>query len=340
MLFKNDAVARAQHNAVRNNVGWYKWTHDLLEVTGSDAVRFLDTLYVNSIAKTPIGRSKYTTALDENGNIIDDVIVFHMGEDYFWISTLYGPELMEWIDAKKGDLDVKYRDITYETDMYAVQGPKSRALMNKIVGEPIDDLKYFSIKDNTIGDVKVKIHRSGFTGELGYEIYCDPKDDPIVEKALTEAGVGFNAVKLTVLEVYVRGLAGEKGYVLRQDIFGLNPFEADMGWTVDMSKDFIGKTAIEKVKEEGPKRQLVGLEFDADSYNDINQGEIVRINGIKVGTITAVMYGYTIDKNIGYAVVEKAKVPIGSVVKVGDNKIPAKVVERIWYDPEGKRVRA
>lgn len=338
MLFKNDAVTRAQHNAVRNNVGWYKWTHDLLEVTGADAASFLDFLYVNSIAKTPIGRSKYTTMLDEEGRIIDDVIVFHMGEDYFWVSTLYLPELVEWIDGKKGDLDVKYRDITHETEMYAVQGPNSRALVNKIVGEPVDDLKYFSIKDNTIGGIKVKVHRSGFTGELGYEIYCDPKDNSIIEKALTEAGAEFNAVKVTVLEVMVRGLAGEKGYLLRQDVFGLNPFEADMGWAVDMSKDFIGKAATEKVKEEGPKRQLVGLEFDA--YNDINQGEIVRINGIKVGTVTAMMYGYTIDKNIGYAVVHRAVAPIGSEVRIGANKVPAKIVERIWYDPENKRPRA
>ena len=339
MLFKNDVVACAEHNAVRTNVGWYKWTHDLVEVKGSDAARFLDMLYVNSIAKTPIGRSKYTTGLDEEGKIIDDVIVFHMGEDYFWVSTLYAPELMEWINAKKGGMDVSYRDITYETDMYAVQGPNSRALLNKILGEPIDDLKYFAIVDNDIADSGVKIHRSSFTGELGYEIYCDPKDDPIIEKALIEAGAEFNAVKITTLEVYVRGLAGEKGYVLRQDIFGLNPFEADMGWAVDMSKEFIGKSATEKVKEEGPKRQLVGLEFDS-SYNDVNQGEKVRVNGIEIGYVTASMYGYTIDKNIGYAVVERAFAPIGTEVRIGSTRMPAKVVDRIWYDPEGKRPRA
>ena len=337
MLFKNDTVARAQHDAIRNNVGWYKWKHDLLEVTGADAANFLDFIYVNSIAKTPVGRSKYTTMLDEEGGIIDDVIVLHIGDDYFWVSTLYLPELVEWIDAKKGDLDVKYKDITSVTDMYAVQGPNSRALLNKIVGEPIDDMKYFGVKDNTIGGIKVKIHRSGFSGELGYEIYCDQKDSSIVEKALKEVGTEFGADKITVLEVIVRSIPGEKGYVLRQDILGLNPFEADMGWTVDMSKDFIGKAATEKVKEEGPKRQLVGLEFDA--YNDISQGEIIKINGIKVGKVTAAMYGYTIDKNIGYAVVDRAKAPIGAEAKVGINNVPAKIVDRIWYDAGNTRAR-
>jgi aminomethyltransferase len=337
MLFKDDKVARAQHDAVRNNVGWYRWTHDLLEVSGSDTASFLDTIYVNSIAKMPVGRTKYTTSLDEGGGIIDDVIVFHLGENYWWVSTLYGPELKEWIDAKKGDLDVKYRDIRDETEMYAVQGPNSRALMNKIVAESVDELKYFTIKDNTISGAKVKIHRGGYTGELGYEIYCSPNDVPVIEKALTKAGAEFKAVKLTTLEVYVRGLPGEKGYVLRQDILGLNPFEADMGWAVDMSKDFIGKAATEKVKEEGPKRQLVGLEFNG--YNDINQGELVRIKGLTAGVVTNMIYGFTIDKNIGYAVVEREKVPIGAEVQIGSNRIPAKVVDRIWYDPENKRPR-
>jgi aminomethyltransferase len=339
MLFKDNKVARTQHNAIRNNAGWYKWTHDLLEVTGADAAGFLDSIYVNSVAKAPIGRSKYTTMLDEEGRIIDDVIVSHIGENCFWVSTLYLPELVKWIDVKKGNFSVKYRDITHETEMYAVQGPASGAMVNKIVGESVDGMKYFSIKDNTIGKIKVKIHRSGFTGELGYEIYCKPKDDLAVEKALTEAGAEFKATKITVLEVAVRSVPCEKGFVLRQDIFGLNPFEADMGWAVDMSKEFIGKAAVAKVKKEGPKRRLVGLEFDT-SYNDINQGEIVKVNGVKVGTVTAAIYGYTIDKYIGYAVVDRVKALIGTEVKVGINNVPAKIVDRIWYDPEGKRARA
>ena len=314
MLFKDDAVARAQHDAIRNNVGWYNWTHDLLEVTGSDAAKFLDFIYVNSIAKMTIGRSKYTTMLNEGGTIIDDVIVFRMGENDFWVSTLYLSELVTWIDAKKGDLDVKYKDVTAKTTMYAVQGPNSRAMVNKIVSNPVDDMKYFSTKENTIGDVKVIIHRSGFTGELGYEIYSDTKDGPFIEKAIIEASSKFNAVKITVLEVMVRSIPGEKGYVLRQDLLGLNPFEADMGWTVDMSKNFIGKDVLVKVKEEGPKCQLVGIEFDA--YNDISQGEIVKVNGVKVGTVKAAMYGYTTDRNIGYAVVDKTKASIGAEVKV------------------------
>ena len=317
MLFKDDKVARAQHEAVRNNVGWFRWTHDLLEVTGADAAIFLDYIYVNSIAKTRIGRSKYTTMLNENGRIIDDVIVMRMGEEHFWISTLYLPELVRWIEEKKGDYKIAYKDLTDEMDMYAVQGPNSRVLLDKIADSPVDGLKYFAIKNGAVGEAKVTFHRSGFTGELGYEIFCSRKDSAVVNEALKTSGAELDAVNLDVLEVYVRGLAGEKGYVLRQDLLGLNPLEADMGWAVDWSKDFIGKDVLERVKEEGPKRQLVGLEIETDSYNDIDQGDLVKLYGIKVGFVTAVMYGYTVEKNIGYAVVDRKKASIGTDVKLG-----------------------
>lgn len=330
MLFKEDNVARAQHNAVRNNVGWYRWTHDLLEVTGADSTRFLDYIFVNSIAKAPVGRSKYTAMLNEAGQIIDDVIVTHMGENYYWISTLYVPEMKEWIDSHKGELDVAYRELTYDIEMYSIQGPKSLAMINRLVAMPVDSMKRFAMEENKIDDIAVKIHRSGFTGEDGYEIYCDTADTKAVEKAIQHVGKQFDAVELTVLEVYVRSLPVEKGFALRQDFYGLNPYEADLGWSVDLDKDFIGKEATKRIKEEGPKRKLVGLEFEAESYEDISQGERIRIHGSDVGLVRAALYGYTVDKIIGFAIIDAVKVNKGDRVEIGCNRSPAVIVEKRW----------
>ncbi len=330
MLFKEDQVARAQHAAVRNNVGWYRWNHDLVEVTGADATRLLDVIFVTSIATTPAGSSKYTTMLDEEGHIIDDVIVTRLGEQHYWVSTLYGPRLTAWLDRHKGDLDVEYREITREVAMVAVQGPNSRALVNRLADEPVDALKRFTIVDGKIGDMAVRIHRGGFSGELGYEIMCAMADLAALEAAIAQAGEELDAVHLTVLEVYVRGLPGEKGLPLRQDLYGLSPYEADLGWSVDLSKDFIGKEAALRVKEAGPQRKLVGLEFAAESYEDITQGERVRSNGVDIGLVRAIMYGYTIDKNIGFAVVRADKAVAGTPVQVGPNRSPAVIVERRW----------
>ena len=101
MLFREDSVARAQHQAVRENAGWYRWTHDLVEVKGKDALPFLDRLFVNNIAKADIGRTKYTTMLNEDGKIIDDTIVMHMGENLYWVSTLYAPQMVSWMRPRR-----------------------------------------------------------------------------------------------------------------------------------------------------------------------------------------------------------------------------------------------
>jgi len=330
MLFKNDQAARAQHNAVRTNIGWYKWTHDLVEVKGKDAAGFLDYLYVNAIAKAGIGRSKYTTMLNDAGQIIDDVIVTHIGEDYYWISTLYAPQLIAWMDQKKDGRDVTYQDITSEVDMYAVQGPNSRALINSLAAAPVDEMKRFMMIDSVIDGIAVKVHKSGFTGEEGYEIYCAMSDSGSIRNAIVNAGKALNAAELTILEVYVRSLPVEKGFALRQDLYGLSPYEADLDWSVDLSKDFAGKEAVLRVKEEGPQYKLVGIEYEAESYEDIAQRERVYYQGVDVGFVRAAIYGYTADKNIGFAVVESSKVPIGSKVTVGENHSPAKIVNRIW----------
>ena len=145
MLFREDKVARADADAIRKGVGFYRWTHDLVEITGRDALEVLQKIYISDISKVAVGRSKYTASLDENGEIIDDVIVMHMAEGLYWVSDLYGPRLLPWIKKHKGDADIHAKIITYDWDMYAVQGPDSLKAMNAMLDEPVDDLKRFGI---------------------------------------------------------------------------------------------------------------------------------------------------------------------------------------------------
>ncbi len=328
MLFKEDEVARAEALSVRENVGWYFWTHDLVEVTGQDAQAFLERLLVNRVANLEIGRGRYTTMLDENGTIIDDLVVTRRAADVFWLSTLYGPHACRWFDAhaREGE-DVAWQDITAGHYMYAVQGPASSAAMERLLGQSVEGLKRFEMIDATIGDVAVVVDRGGFTGELGYEIYCARKDNDAVREAI-EAAVG--APRLSVLEVYVRSLPMEKGMALRQDYFGLTPFEAGLGWSVHFDKDFIGKEALLAAQAEPLRRKFVGFELERESYEDIAQGEIVRKRGIPVGIARAFIYGYTVEKNIGFGIVDAERCPVGTRVKMGPNDSPAIVVEPKW----------
>lgn len=330
MLFKDDKAARAQHQAVRENAGWYRWTHDLVEVKGKDAEKFLDRLFVGAITRTPVGRTKYTTMLNEAGKIIDDTIVMHMEEDCYWVSTLYAPQFIKWADAHKDGAAVSYEDITKNVDMYAVHGPKSLEIMNSLLAAPVDGLKRFAVSENKAGDIPVHIHRSGFTGELGYEVYCRSEDTQAVEDAIRVACERFSAPELTILEVYVRSLPVEKGFALRQDMYGLTPYECGLDWSVSLDKDFIGKEALVKAKEEGPKYKLVGLEYLSESYEDIAQKEIVYRYGVPCGFVRAAIYGYTVEKNIGFAVIEAKKAVVGERVTVGSNDSPAVITEKCW----------
>lgn len=332
---KNDTLLRKEHEAIRNAVGYYDFTHKLLEVTGPDAQAFLNYIFVGFIGKAQIGSAKYSTMLNEDGIIIDDIIVFRVEEDVFWVSTLFIDELVAWFDTHKGTYDVSYQERTGITTMYAVQGPFSRTVLNKFLANPVDDLKYFHIEANAIGDVPVKIARSGYTGELGYEIYCHPDKAALVEKVLEENGKEFGIMKITT-DVIVTSLPREKGFVLMSDLAGTNPLEDGFDWTIDWDKDFVGKDALLKVKEEGAKRALLGFTVDDDDAEVAVDAEIKK-HGVTAGRVTVYTYGFTVEKNIGFALVDVDKATVGDKVEI--DGVSATLCERMFYDPTNSRTR-
>ena len=328
MLFKEDRLARLDAETIRKSVGWYRWTHDLVEITGLDALEVLEKIYVSNIGKVIPGKTKYTTMLDENGEILDDVIIMHMSEDIYWVSTLYGPRLIPWIAAHAEGKDVQARLITYDWDMYAIQGPESPAALEKLLDTTLMGMKRFSVTDSTIGGVAVYVHRSGFTGENGFEIYCAAEKAEEIRSAVSCAVEAVGGREIYTLEVYVRSIPMEKGFALKQDFKHLNPFECGLGWSVDLDKTFIGKEATLAIRD-NPRYQMVGLVFDRESTEDINIWERVYLYGVEVGRCAQAIYGYTVDKNIGFATI-RADIPEGTRVTVGPNNSPATVVSKVF----------
>ena len=201
-------------------------------------------------------------------------------------------------------------------------------IRDRLLDVPVDDLKRFQIVDATIAGIPVHVDRGGFTGELGYELYCSRSDSARISELLRSTGIR----ELQTLEVFVRSLPMEKGMALRQDYHFLTPFEANLGWSVHFDKkdDFIGRAALEKAQEEGPRFAFVGVEIERESYEDICQNEIVRKRGVPVGKCRQMIYGYTVDKNIGFAIVDAEKCPIGTKVTIGPNDSPAVIVAPKW----------
>lgn len=330
---KNDELRRIEHEAVRNSVGYYDFTHQVLDVKGKDAEDFLDKIFVNDIKNMKNTHALYTTMLNEEGKIIDDVIVFRLEADKFLISTLYIDKMIQWFGKFKNGYDVEYKNITDKLTMFAIQGPKSKELVNKIVDEDITDLKFFTIEDNSLGDIALMVAKAGFTGELGYELYVESDKKDILEEKIKE----FDLVNITS-DVIIGSLPGEKGYVLMSDLEGANPLEVGYGWTVAWDSDFIGKDALLKAKE-NVTRDLFGFELLEDG--EVEAGDTVLYDGKEIGKVTKFTYGYTLEKFIGYCMIEKDKAVEGKKVEIKTKagSLKAKLCDRVFYDKENKRVR-
>lgn len=321
-IYKYDDMKRKEHMAVRENVGWYLWTHQLVEVKGEDATVFLDKLFTKPIANLKVGKERYTTMLDENAEIIDDVVVFRLEEQKYWVSTLFATYMIVWMGKNQGDYKVEYANVTPQYHMYAVQGPKSRDMVNALVKENIDELKFFSFVDNEIDGLPVKINRAGFTGEkLGYEIYVAADKAEVMEEKLKAVGETFGAVEVTEFQIMAWTLPTEAGFYYMRDLRHTNPFEVGLEKGIGWDKDFIGKEALLKIKEEGPAREMLGFTVDeADIYiRSKHLGgprEAVYVDGEEVGRVSKLVYGYVKDTNIGYILAKKGALKIGDHIKI------------------------
>ena len=335
---KNDQNLRKDHENIRKHVGFYDFTHQLLEVQGKDSTKFLDYVFVNSIGKTKLKGAKYTTMLNEEAIIIDDVIVFRLEDSLYWVSTLFIDKMIEWFDKHKKDFDVDYKNITPSVAMWAVQGPDSKDVLNKMLGKNLDPMKFFSFEENTLADIDIWISRSGFTGELGYELYFDPKYGDLVRKELMEKGQDYQIAEIKT-DVILTSIPAEKGYVIMSDLEGLNPYEAGFDWSIHWDKDFIGKEALEKIKADDPRQRLLGYVADENVDFDIEAGATVEFEGKKIGHVTKATYGYTEEMNIGYLVLDKDFADVGRKIDIisQGRKASALVTERVFYDKDDNR---
>lgn len=328
-LLWNNEVAAKEHQAVRTTAGWYYFTHHIIEVTGADAAKLLDYVYTNDIAGLAVGRARYTMMLGEDGVAQDDCIIFRLEENKFWISTLHRPRTLAALGAAKGSMDVEIASRTEELDMYAVQGPRALELVNAVVANPVDDLKFFQIADNKLGDIDVKVARAGYTGEaVGYEIYCAAEDLEKVEEALTTAAAPLDALQVTTLDVMAYTLATEAGLVLVPDIDRSTPFECGMERYICWDKDFIGKEALEAVKDQPKKLHMYGITVDQKDarLHGGPFGAPVFKDGKEIGRVSKYTFGFTVDKGVGFILVDEGSVAVGDEVILNHDTV-AKVCE-------------
>ena len=335
-VYKYDDMKRREHMAVRQNIGWYLWTHQLLEVTGTQAMDFLDFIFPNPIANLKSGRERYTVMLDENAEIIDDVVIMHMEENRFWISTLFLRDMTLWFEKYKKNYDVTYRDVTGQYHMYAVQGPNATEMVNRIVDNDISNLKFFSFMENSIGNIPVIVNRAGFTGEkFGYEIYIAADKVNYLEEKLRSTAAEMGAVEVTEFQVMTGTLPTEAGFYYMRDLRHCNPLEVGLDKNINWEKDFIGKDALLKIKETGAKREMVGFMLESEVDVRINgkdqggAGSAVFIGQEEIGRVSKFNYSYIHEKPVGYILASKNTLKKGMHVAI--NKLyDAVITEKVF----------
>jgi glycine cleavage system T protein (aminomethyltransferase) len=302
---------KEEQEAVRTSAGLFDVSHmGRFEVGGRQAAESLQHVVTNDVGKLDANRAQYNLMCLEMGGIIDDLVVYR-GESS-WIVVVNasnrGKDLI-WLEQHAGP-DVELVDRSEDVGLLALQGPQAESLL------PAEDVEltaipYFGLATGRVASVECTISRTGYTGEDGFELFVPADRLADVWDALLGAGVkpcGLAARDVCRLEAGLRLYGNDMDETV-------NPYEAGLGWTVRLKKgDFIGRSALEQVKAEGPRRILVGL--DCPERTIPRHGAALSREGRNIGTVTSGTYSFWLGKGIAMALVEAAEAEPGRDVEI------------------------
>ncbi|MBI2682719.1 MAG: aminomethyl transferase family protein [Acidobacteriales bacterium] len=334
-------------------------------VTGKDASRLVNRIITRDITKVSVGQVIYCCWCDEQGKVIDDGTISRLGEtEYRW--TAADPSL-RWFKQNSIGLDVQIEDISEQTAALALQGPTSGRLLKRVAEADIANLKYFRFTSGKIAGVPVDISRTGYTGDLGYEIWIPWNDAVKVWDALMTTGREFDIHATGMLALDVARI--EAGLILIDvdynsskkaliDAQKFTPYEIGLGKLVHLKKDhFIGRKALLEDSQRGPERKLVGLEVDwthvEQLYDKVGLAPQVPATasrvavpvyrgGRQVGRATSTTWSPTLKKMIALATVESGDSATGNTVEMEMTieavryNVRARIVEMPFYNPPQK----
>jgi aminomethyltransferase len=296
--------------------------------------------------KCAVEQCKYVFLCLPDGGIINDPVLLRVEENRFWLS-LADSDVELWARgvAYNGKYDVTIKEL--DVGPLQVQGPKSKDVMVDLFGDSVLDIPYYYMRPYELDGLRVLVSRTGYTSELGFEIYLYDASKHGVQmwEKVLEAGKphGLEVIGPCHIRRIEGGiLALGPGCDMWYDT---NPYEVGMGydWMVDLEQasDFIGKDALSKIKAEGPKRQLVGVEIggsNAGSYNDNSMIDVfpVHKDGKRVGQVTSACWSPKLEKNIGFAMVPTELSELGTEFEVErpGETVSAVVVPKPFVDPE------
>jgi aminomethyltransferase len=339
----------AEHNATRNACNlWDESPLRKWDMKGPDALALADALFTNDMAALEVGQVRYGAICDEQGRMIMDGTIFKYSDDHCFSITSYDSDLdhFKQVAADRG-LEVAVSDMTSQMPHLQVQGPLSRDVLGPITeGADITQLRYFRFipEGVTVGGVPVMLSRTGYSGELGFELYCKPDDAADLWNAILEVGGahGLRPIGLSAIET----LRIESGLLFPDvDYFPhqTDPYEVRLDNVVKPDKpgDFLGKQALQKIAAEGTPRLLTTLRVEGDEVPEY--GAAVTLDGRDVGIVRSPCQSPTFDMNvIAMATIDRELNRPGQQVEValGDGTVSATVDEFPLYDTKKTRPRS
>ncbi len=321
-----------EHQAVRGKVGLFDVSH-MGEVTvrGKDAERYVQHIFTNDIAGAPVGKIYYGMMCYENGGTVDDLLVYKMGENDFFLVINAANIDKDWAWMQQHaigfDIDLQNRSEFY--GQIAVQGPESEQVMESVLGIPCSELTFYTVK--TVGDVIVS--RTGYTGEDGFEVYATPEYirecwDKLIAAGVQPCGLGCRDT-----------LRFEAGLPLYGDELTeeISPVMAGLSMFVKLDKDFIGRDALLKQKTESVAKKLVGIEL-ADKAIP-RHGYTVLKDGQAIGEVTTGYHTLSTDKSVCMALIDSQYAALGTEVEIQIRKktFAGKVVKKLFYEKRYKK---
>ena len=328
-----------EHNAVRHNVGVFDVSHmGEVDITGAEAEKFVNYIFTNDITDAPVGKIYYGMMLYENGGTVDDLLVYKMGDNHFFlvINAANIDKDVAWIEEHAKNFDVK---VDHQSDIYgqlAVQGPDSENVLKKVLGIDASNLVFYTFETFSYDGETIIVSRTGYTGEDGFEIYAghaaiNKMWDLLIDAGVQPCGLGCrDTLRFEVgLPLYGDELSAE-----------ISPIEATLGMFVKLDKPggFIGQEACAKQKAEGSPKKLVGLELHDKAI--ARHGYEVMKDDKVVGYITTGYRGISVEgKSLAFALVDRAVGNLGDelCVKIRKKVFPATIVKKKFYKKSYKK---
>ncbi len=324
-----------------------------VEITGPDAFALTNMLTPRDLTKCAVTQCKFVLNTDVDGGIINNPVLLRLGENHFWLSVADGDVLL-WAKgvAAASGMDVQIREP--DVAPVQIQGPKSKNLMVDLFGENILDLKYYWMDAQELDGMDVVVSRTGYTGEVGFEIYLKnaSRDGMKFWDTVLEAGkphdlavIGPSQIRRVEAGILSYGSDIALDNNLYSDYHFLNPYEVGLEYTVELDQeaDFIGKEALKRIADEGVSRKVVGIELMGDPLVGYIEDYLQVVeNGSQIGQVSSAFWSPRLKTNIGYALVPIEYADLGTelTVRQATGEVKARVVEKPFIDPKKQTVKA